>query len=82
MLEAVCLIRCRSTSSDCSAWHVQPAGGVVTAARDEGLIVITAGAGDVVRLVPPLTITNDDVHLAVSILASVLNSLQAQNQTV
>ncbi|CAK0784838.1 hypothetical protein CVIRNUC_008043 [Coccomyxa viridis] len=60
----------------------QPAGGVVTAARDEGLIVITAGAGDVVRLVPPLTITNDDVDLAVSILASVLNSLQAQNQTV
>lgn len=54
----------------------------MTAARDEGLIVITAGAGDVVRLVPPLTITNDDVHLAVSILASVLNSLQAQNQTV
>ncbi|CAL5223298.1 g5789 [Coccomyxa viridis] len=60
----------------------QPAGGVVTAARDEGLIVITAGAGDVVRLVPPLNITNDDVDLCISILSSVLNSLQNQNQTV
>ena len=61
---------------------MQPAGGVVTAARDEGLIVITAGAGDVVRLVPPLNITNDDVDLCISILSSVLNSLQNQNQTV
>ncbi len=61
---------------------LQPAGGVVTAARDEGLIVITAGAGDVVRLVPPLNITNDDVDLCISILSSVLNSLQNQNQTV
>ena len=66
----------------CSQCGVQPAGGVVTAARDEGLIVITAGAGDVVRLVPPLTITNDDVDLCVSILSGVLNSLQNQNQTV
>ena len=61
---------------------MQPGGGVVTAARDEGLIVITAGAGDVVRLVPPLTITNDDVDLCISILSGVLNSLQNQNQTV
>ncbi len=61
---------------------MQPGGGVVTAARDEGLIVITAGAGDVVRLVPPLTITNDDVDLCVSILSGVLNSLMNQNQTV
>lgn len=64
------------------AYFVQPGGGVVTAARDEGLIVITAGAGDVVRLVPPLTITNDDVDLCVSILSGVLNSLMNQNQTV
>ena len=51
----------------------------MTAARDEGLIVITAGAGDVVRLVPPLNITNDDVDLCISILSGVLNSLQNQN---
>ena len=61
---------------------MQPGGGVVTAARDEGLIVITAGAGDVVRLVPPLTITNDDVDLCISILSGVLNSLQNLNLTV
>ena len=65
-----------------AVYFMQPGGGVVTAARDEGLIVITAGAGDVVRLVPPLTITNDDVDLCVKILSGVLNSLMAQNQTV
>jgi acetylornithine aminotransferase len=48
-----------------------PAGEICNKARDAGLIVITAGAGDVVRLVPPLTITNDDVDTAVSILAKV-----------
>lgn len=54
---------------------VQMAGDVVKQARDQGLIVITAGKGDVVRLVPPLIITDDDVDLAVSILAGVINNL-------
>jgi hypothetical protein len=56
------------------ALHAQAAGGVVEAARERGLIVITAGKGDVVRLVPPLIITDDDVDAAVSILADVLNT--------
>ena len=34
----------------------QMAGPLVTAARDRGLIVITAGKGDIVRLVPPLIV--------------------------
>lgn len=45
-------------------------------ARDLGLIVITAGAGDVVRLVPPLTITNDDVDLAIKLLTEALAGLE------
>lgn len=33
-----------------------PAGPLVAAARDRGIIVITAGKGDIVRLVPPLVV--------------------------
>ena len=35
----------------------QMAGPLTTAARDRGVIVITAGKGDIVRLVPPLVVT-------------------------
>ena len=44
------------------------AGKVCNIARDLGLIVITAGPGDVVRLVPPLTISKEDIDIAVGIL--------------
>ena len=43
------------------------------AARERGLIVITAGKGDVVRLVPPLIITDADVDAAVDVLVDILN---------
>lgn len=35
---------------------LQMAGPLVAAARDRGVIVITAGKGDIVRLVPPLIV--------------------------
>ncbi len=38
-------------------------------ARDAGLIVITAGKGDVLRLVPPLVVTHAEVDQAVALLA-------------
>jgi len=44
------------------------ASEVCTKARDLGLIVITAGPGDVVRMVPPLNITNEDVDIAIDIM--------------
>lgn len=47
---------------------VQPAGPVVEAARNKGLIVITAGKGDCIRMVPPLIITDDDVDICVDVL--------------
>ena len=53
----------------------QAAGAVVEKAREQGLIVITAGKGDVVRLVPPLIITDADVDTAVDILSSILNDM-------
>lgn len=52
---------------------VQGAAPIIEAARNEGLIVITAGKGDVVRMVPPLIITEEDVDLCVSILSRVIN---------
>jgi len=48
------------------------AGPVCNTARDKGLIAITAGAGDVVRLVPPLIVTEADIDKAVSILKEAL----------
>ena len=50
----------------------QPAGGVCERARDAGLIVITAGKGDVVRLVPPLIVSDADVDQAVEILSGAI----------
>lgn len=52
---------------------MQPAGPVVEAARQEGLIVITAGKGDCVRMVPPLIITEEDVDTCIDILTRVIN---------
>jgi acetylornithine aminotransferase len=47
------------------------AADVVSAARDDGLLVLTAG-DDVVRLAPPLTVTADDVTAALSKLKRIL----------
>jgi acetylornithine aminotransferase len=47
------------------------AGEVVEAARDEGLLVLTAG-DRVVRLAPPLTVSDDEVAAALDVLARVV----------
>lgn len=49
-----------------------PAGPVVEAAREDGLLVITAGKGNVVRMVPPLTVTDAEVDEAVEKLAKAM----------
>lgn len=51
------------------------AGSLVNAARDEGLLIITAGAGDIVRMVPPLTVTMEEIDTCVSIFGNVLNRI-------
>ena len=48
-----------------------PAASVVKAAREGGLIVLTAGE-NVVRLAPPLTVSADDVAAALDVLALVV----------
>ena len=55
---------------------------MVEKAREQGLIVITAGKGDVVRLVPPLIITDADVDTAVGILSSVINGMHTDASTL
>ncbi|CAM6083378.1 unnamed protein product [Calypogeia fissa] len=51
------------------------ANPVVLAAREEGMILITAGKGDVVRLAPPLIISEKELDHAVNILVKCLNGL-------
>jgi len=46
----------------------QSAAPVVEAARKKGLLVITAGKGDVLRLVPPLTVSDEEIHRCCAIL--------------
>jgi len=55
-------------------WGIElsgPAAGVVTAARERRLLVLTAGP-NVIRIVPPLTISLDDLERGVAVLAEVL----------
>ena len=48
---------------------------MVDAAREQGLLIITAGKGDSVRLVPPLTVTDDEIDTCCRILADVVKVL-------
>ena len=50
---------------------LEPAAPYVTAARERGLLVCTAGA-QVIRLVPPLVVTREELERAVAVLGEVL----------
>ena len=50
---------------------LQAASELCSKARDAGLIVITAGKGDVVRLVPPLVVSDEDIEKCCKILGDV-----------
>jgi len=50
---------------------LQGASELCSKARDAGLIVITAGKGDVVRLVPPLVVSDEDIDKCCQILGDV-----------
>lgn len=45
-------------------------GELVEKARDKGLVVLTAGT-NVIRLLPPLTLTKEEIDQGVAILADV-----------
>jgi acetylornithine/succinyldiaminopimelate/putrescine aminotransferase len=50
-----------------------PAGPVVDAALDAGLVCLTSGA-NVLRLAPPLVVAEPEVDRALAILTEVLNA--------
>ncbi|CAJ1948938.1 unnamed protein product [Sphenostylis stenocarpa] len=52
-----------------------PAAPLVDACRNSGLLVLTAGKGNVVRIVPPLIITEKEIEQAVDILFQTLHVL-------
>jgi len=53
-----------------------PATPLAAAALKAGLLILTAGKGDVVRLAPPLIISTEEIDQAVGILESCMSSLQ------
>ncbi|KAH0898254.1 hypothetical protein HID58_047822 [Brassica napus] len=52
-----------------------PAGPLVDACRDSGLLILTAGKGNVVRIVPPLIISEEEIERAVEIIFHDLTAL-------
>lgn len=56
-----------------------PASPLVSACRNSGLLVLTAGKGNVVRLVPPLTVTKQELRLASDILQNAMSVLDENN---
>ncbi|GAU43843.1 hypothetical protein TSUD_174610 [Trifolium subterraneum] len=55
------------------------ASPIVEACRNSGLLVLTAGKGNVVRLVPPLIITEQEIEHAANILSQTLHVLDGNN---
>ncbi|KAL3618381.1 MAP kinase kinase kinase Win1 [Castilleja foliolosa] len=54
------------------------ASPLVDACRESGLLVLTAGKGNVVRIVPPLVITKEELDQATEVLASCLPVLDQE----
>ena len=52
----------------------KPAGTVVGACRAKGLLVLTAGAGDVMRILPPLVVTEEEIQQAVAIIVDCIKA--------
>lgn len=55
-----------------------PAAPVVAKALEKGLIVITAGKGDIIRLVPPLTVSIEEIEQGCGLLADAMGALDKQ----
>ncbi|KAJ3688115.1 hypothetical protein LUZ61_017279 [Rhynchospora tenuis] len=52
-----------------------PAAGLVDACRENGVLVLTAGGGDVVRLVPPLVISMEELEFGAEVIRKCLEAL-------
>ncbi|XP_010539525.1 PREDICTED: acetylornithine aminotransferase, chloroplastic/mitochondrial-like [Tarenaya hassleriana] len=56
-----------------------PANPLVDACRNSGLLILTAGKGNVVRLVPPLIISEEEIERAAEIIAQNMPALDHQD---
>ena len=56
----------------CGVQLDMPAGPVVDEAREQGVLAITAGKGDIVRLVPPLVVTDEEIDTCAEVLGKAL----------
>ena len=52
-----------------------PAGKIASLALQKGLLIITAG-GNVLRFVPPLVVSEDDINEAIAILEECFSEVQ------
>lgn len=55
------------------------ASPLVDACRESGLLILTAGKGNVVRLVPPLIISEQELDAAVEIIYGCLHVLDEKS---
>lgn len=62
------VVEVRGTGLICGIQLDCPAGPVVEAARRKGVLIITAGKGDILRLVPPLTVLDSEIATCCEIL--------------
>ncbi|KAJ5554774.1 hypothetical protein N7535_007220 [Penicillium sp. DV-2018c] len=58
--------------------YTAKAGDIITAARERGMLIITAGEG-CIRFVPALTITEDQIQSALRILEQAIDSVVAKS---
>ena len=54
---------------------------IVTAARERGLLVITCGV-NTLRFVPPLVISDDEIHAGMAILEDAMSSVFEKSEPV
>lgn len=57
-----------------------PVARVIELAREKGVLLLSAGT-NVLRILPPLTVTTQEIDHAVSVLASVLEAVQKEAQS-
>ncbi|MEW5306378.1 MAG: hypothetical protein WDW38_007106 [Sanguina aurantia] len=65
----------RGTGLLCGVQLDISAGPIVDIARDMGLLIITAGKGDVIRLVPPLVVSHAEILRAAAILGEAIKKV-------
>ena len=58
--------------------YTAKAGDIITAARERGMLIITAGEG-CIRFVPALTITEDQIQAGLRILEQAVDSVVAKS---